>query len=90
MKEIQILLLSLVNLTGAPSPIVGRCRRERKCVARRTVRGATQECLYILFFHTPFTILLHDFIFDTFVVTPVLTFHHHVNLLFVCNIPSNV
>jgi hypothetical protein len=29
-------------------------------------------CKYY-FFHTPFTILLHDFIFDSFVVTPVLT-----------------
>jgi hypothetical protein len=45
MKEIKILLLILVNVTGAPAPIARRCRRERKCVARRTVRGATQESL---------------------------------------------
>jgi len=44
-KEIQILLLSLLNRTGAPAHNVGRCQRERKCVVRRTVRGATQECL---------------------------------------------
>jgi hypothetical protein len=45
-------------------------------------------CYY--FFHTPFTILLHDFISDSFVVTPVFTLPSPCNLLFVCNIPSNV
>ena len=44
-KSRSILLLRLVNLTDAPAPIAGRYWRERKCVARRTVRGATQECL---------------------------------------------
>jgi hypothetical protein len=44
-KSRSILLLSLVNLTYAPAPIAGRYWRERKCVARRTVRGDTQECL---------------------------------------------
>ena len=39
MKEIQI---HPAPQPGAPAPIAGRCRRERKCVARRTVRGATQ------------------------------------------------
>jgi hypothetical protein len=43
--KMSILALSLVNLTGAPVLIAGSCRRERKCVARRTVRGATQGCL---------------------------------------------
>ena len=42
MKEIQI---HPAPHPGAPAPIAGRCRRERKCIARRTVRGATQECL---------------------------------------------
>jgi hypothetical protein len=44
-KSISILLLRLVNLTDASAPIAGRYWRERKCVARRIVRGATQECL---------------------------------------------
>jgi hypothetical protein len=35
----------IVNLTDAPAPIAGRYWRERKCVARRTVRGDTQKCL---------------------------------------------
>jgi hypothetical protein len=44
MKEIQI---HPDPHPGAPAPIAGRFRRERKYlyVARRTVRGATQECL---------------------------------------------
>ena len=43
------------------------------------------SCKYY-FFHTPFTILLHDFIYDSFVVTSVLTLPSPCNLLFVCNI----
>jgi hypothetical protein len=35
MKEIQI---HPAPHPGAPAPIAGRCRRERKCIARRTVR----------------------------------------------------
>jgi hypothetical protein len=46
-------------------------------------------CKYYLF-HTPFTILLHDFIFDSFVVTPVLTLPSPCNLLFVCNIHCTI
>jgi hypothetical protein len=42
------------------------------------------------FFHMPFTILLHDFIFDSFVVTPVLTLPSPCNLLFVCNIHCTI
>jgi hypothetical protein len=39
-------------------------------------------CKYY-FFH------MHDFIFDSFVVTPVLTLPSPCNLLFVCSIPSS-
>jgi hypothetical protein len=51
MKEIQFLLLSLVNLTGAPAPIAGRCRRERKCVFKEnSERCHSRMPVNIIFF----------------------------------------
>ena len=46
-------------------------------------------CKYY-FFHAPFTILLHDFILESFVVTPVLTLPSPCNLLFACNIHRTI
>ena len=58
---------------------------EQGCCKENSERCHSRKPVNI-FFHTPFTILLHNFIFDSFVVTPALTLPSPCNLLFVCNI----
>jgi hypothetical protein len=48
----------------------------------KTNEGCVKDACKYYFFHTPFTILLHDFISDSFVVTPVFTLPSPCNLLF--------
>jgi hypothetical protein len=91
MKEIQI----------HPSPQPGQpdwctctyCREmlegEKVCCKENSERCHSRMPVNIIFLYA-FTILLHDFIFDSVVVTPVLTLPSPCNMLFVCNIPSNV
>ena len=69
MKEIQILLLSLVHLHLLQGDAGGR----ESVLQGEQWEVPLKNAGKYYFVHTPFTILLHDFIFDSFVVTPVLT-----------------
>ena len=92
MKEIQI--------HSAPQPgppdwcTCTYCREmpegEKVCCKENSEKCHSRMHVNVFFFHTPFTILLHDFISDSFVVTPVFILPSPCNLLFAYSIPSNV